>query len=174
MFFWTLLFHIHLLFFVFPLLCPFPSLCFHILPYLFFFFLVLFCTIPFHTLYLLPFFSLIFFCPLPPSFMASFCYLFSLFILYAFLSPLLTFILILFFFLVLFSLLNSLLLQQISVYCFFRCAQITAIPLGTTLTFQCFDMKGRYVNIVLPGKTTYLTFCEVQIYGTPVSECSAC
>ncbi|XP_077343474.1 uncharacterized protein LOC143988082 [Lithobates pipiens] len=55
-----------------------------------------------------------------------------------------------------------------------RCAQITAIPLGTTLTFHCFDMKGRYVNIVLPGKTTYLSFCEVQIYGTPVSECSAC
>ncbi|XP_018430855.1 PREDICTED: pentraxin fusion protein-like, partial [Nanorana parkeri] len=46
-----------------------------------------------------------------------------------------------------------------------RCAQITAIPLGTTLTFQCFDMKGQYVNIVLPGKTAYLTFCEVQIYG---------
>ncbi|KAM5165063.1 uncharacterized protein ACMZJ9_007476 [Mantella aurantiaca] len=55
-----------------------------------------------------------------------------------------------------------------------RCAQITAIPQGATQTFNCFDMKGRYVNVILPGKTGYLTFCEIQIYGVPVTDDESC
>ncbi|XP_077345306.1 fucolectin-like isoform X1 [Lithobates pipiens] len=57
-----------------------------------------------------------------------------------------------------------------------RCAQITSIPQGATETFHCFDMKGRYVNVILPGKTGYITFCEIEIYGVPVinDECCAC
>ncbi|KAM9316349.1 fucolectin-like [Gastrophryne carolinensis] len=55
-----------------------------------------------------------------------------------------------------------------------RCAQITSIPLGATQTFNCFDMKGQYVNVVLPGKTGYMTFCEIQIYGAPVPSEPTC
>ncbi|XP_068136079.1 fucolectin-like [Hyperolius riggenbachi] len=55
-----------------------------------------------------------------------------------------------------------------------RCAQVTTIPLGGTQTYNCFDMKGQYVNIILPGKTGYLTFCEVQIYGAPVAKEESC
>ncbi|XP_075057210.1 fucolectin-like [Mixophyes fleayi] len=51
-----------------------------------------------------------------------------------------------------------------------RFAKITAIPLGGTDTFEsCTGMTGRYVNIILPGTTGYLTFCEVQIFGVPVT-----
>ncbi|XP_040204104.1 fucolectin-like isoform X2 [Rana temporaria] len=57
-----------------------------------------------------------------------------------------------------------------------RCAQISSIPQGATQTFHCFDMKGQYVNVVLPGKAGYMTFCEIEIYGVPVinDECCGC
>ncbi|XP_042279123.1 fucolectin-7-like [Thunnus maccoyii] len=47
-----------------------------------------------------------------------------------------------------------------------RCAVITHIPEGSTQTFQCNGMDGRYVNIVIPGRTEYLTLCEVEVYGS--------
>lgn len=28
-------------------------------------------------------------------------------------------------------------------------------------------MKGRYINIVIPGKKQYLTLCEVEVIGQP-------
>ncbi|XP_040204112.1 fucolectin-like [Rana temporaria] len=45
-----------------------------------------------------------------------------------------------------------------------RCALITSIPSGATQTFYCHGMAGRYVNIIIRGKTEYLTLCEVQIW----------
>lgn len=51
-----------------------------------------------------------------------------------------------------------------------RCAVITTIPLADTKNFLCNNMEGRYVNIILPGKTGYLTFCEVQVFGVPVND----
>ncbi|XP_042279121.1 uncharacterized protein LOC121905160 [Thunnus maccoyii] len=47
-----------------------------------------------------------------------------------------------------------------------RCAVITHIPGGFTQTFDCKGMEGRYVSIVIPGKTQYLTLCEVEVYGS--------
>ncbi|XP_042279125.1 fucolectin-7-like [Thunnus maccoyii] len=47
-----------------------------------------------------------------------------------------------------------------------RCAVITHIPEGSTQTFQCNGMDGRYVNIVIPGRAEYLTLCEVEVYGS--------
>ncbi|XP_062278424.1 uncharacterized protein LOC133983374 [Scomber scombrus] len=46
-----------------------------------------------------------------------------------------------------------------------RCTVISSIPAGTSKTFQCNGMVGRYVNIVIPGRKEYLTLCEVEVYG---------
>ncbi|XP_062278799.1 uncharacterized protein LOC133983659 [Scomber scombrus] len=47
-----------------------------------------------------------------------------------------------------------------------RCAVISHIPAGFSQTFDCKGMDGRYVIIVVPGKTVYLTLCEVEVYGS--------
>ncbi|XP_031135293.1 fucolectin-5-like isoform X1 [Sander lucioperca] len=47
-----------------------------------------------------------------------------------------------------------------------RCAVISSISPGFTETFQCNGMDGRYVNIVIPGRSEYLTLCEVEVYGS--------
>ncbi|XP_027141983.1 fucolectin-1 [Larimichthys crocea] len=47
-----------------------------------------------------------------------------------------------------------------------RCAVITTIAGGFTETFQCNGMDGRYVNIIIPGRTEYLHTCEVEVYGS--------
>ncbi|CAN2391709.1 eel-Fucolectin Tachylectin-4 Pentaxrin-1 Domain, partial [Pristimantis euphronides] len=52
-----------------------------------------------------------------------------------------------------------------------RCAKVTTIPLAGSQTYQCNDMVGRYVNIIKPGMTGYLTFCEVQVIGVPLKNC---
>ncbi|XP_072316659.1 uncharacterized protein [Eucyclogobius newberryi] len=46
-----------------------------------------------------------------------------------------------------------------------RCAVITSIPPGFTQGFDCNGMDGRYVTIVIPGRTEYLHVCEVEVYG---------
>ncbi|KAJ8354153.1 hypothetical protein SKAU_G00217200 [Synaphobranchus kaupii] len=45
------------------------------------------------------------------------------------------------------------------------CDKISSIPAGNTITFQCEEMEGRYINIVLPGREKYLTLCEVEVRG---------
>ncbi|XP_068592337.1 fucolectin-1-like [Cebidichthys violaceus] len=47
-----------------------------------------------------------------------------------------------------------------------RCAVISSIPGGFTENFQCNGMDGRYVNIVIPGRSEYLILCEVEVYGS--------
>ncbi|XP_068136035.1 fucolectin-like [Hyperolius riggenbachi] len=51
-----------------------------------------------------------------------------------------------------------------------RCATITSSPQGSTQTFHCAGMKGRYVNIIMRKKHTALYFCEIQIFGVPVND----
>uniref|UniRef100_A0A669E209 Uncharacterized LOC100699110 n=2 Tax=Oreochromis niloticus TaxID=8128 RepID=A0A669E209_ORENI len=58
-----------------------------------------------------------------------------------------------------------------------RCAVISSIAAGASQTFACNGMEGRYINIVIPGRTEYLTLCEVEVDGTQLdsykeSECS--
>ena len=49
-----------------------------------------------------------------------------------------------------------------------RCAVIRHdIRGGTTKTFDCNGMIGRYVNIVIPRRREYLTLAEVEVYGQP-------
>ncbi|KAM4736539.1 LOW QUALITY PROTEIN: uncharacterized protein FYW61_006655 [Anableps anableps] len=47
-----------------------------------------------------------------------------------------------------------------------RCAVITVSPGKKSYEFDCNGMEGRYVNIVIPGRTEYLTLCEVEVYGS--------
>uniref|UniRef100_A0A8C1S1X0 Fucolectin tachylectin-4 pentraxin-1 domain-containing protein n=1 Tax=Cyprinus carpio TaxID=7962 RepID=A0A8C1S1X0_CYPCA len=45
------------------------------------------------------------------------------------------------------------------------CAVISSIPAGVSSTYTCNDMEGRYVNLIIPGDSKYLTLCEVEVYG---------
>ncbi|KAJ8415809.1 hypothetical protein AAFF_G00403660 [Aldrovandia affinis] len=51
-----------------------------------------------------------------------------------------------------------------------RCAVVSTIPVGESVTFQCHEMEGRYVNIIRPGCYKILTLCEVEVNGSTVSE----
>ncbi|XP_016112861.1 fucolectin-5-like [Sinocyclocheilus grahami] len=47
-----------------------------------------------------------------------------------------------------------------------RCAVVTSpLPAGSTVSFSCGGMEGRYVNMYLPDIQMYLTLCEVEVYG---------
>lgn len=46
-----------------------------------------------------------------------------------------------------------------------RCTVIESLPPGTTKTFSCNGMEGRFINIVIPGKKESLTLCEVEVTG---------
>lgn len=50
---------------------------------------------------------------------------------------------------------------------FHRCAVISNSVAGLSRTYDCNGMEGRYINIVIPGKMTYLTLCEVKVVGKP-------
>uniref|UniRef100_A0A8C1S3Y8 Fucolectin tachylectin-4 pentraxin-1 domain-containing protein n=1 Tax=Cyprinus carpio TaxID=7962 RepID=A0A8C1S3Y8_CYPCA len=39
---------------------------------------------------------------------------------------------------------------------------------GVSSTYICNDMEGRYVNLIIPGDSKYLTLCEVEVYGEGV------
>nr|XP_046176436.1 uncharacterized protein LOC124008884 [Oncorhynchus gorbuscha] len=47
-----------------------------------------------------------------------------------------------------------------------RCVVISNIPAGKTYTFQCNEMEGRYVVVVIPGQNKILTLCEVEVFAT--------
>ncbi|XP_053533544.1 fucolectin-like [Ictalurus punctatus] len=48
-----------------------------------------------------------------------------------------------------------------------RCDVIASIPGGASANYTC-KMRGRYVTIIIPNVSQYLTLCEVEIYGVPV------
>ncbi|XP_064870015.1 fucolectin-like [Oncorhynchus nerka] len=48
-----------------------------------------------------------------------------------------------------------------------RCAVISHIPAGESHTFQCNEMEGRYVVVVIPGRSEWLTLCELEVHGIP-------
>lgn len=47
----------------------------------------------------------------------------------------------------------------------FRCAVISSIPAGESKAFKCHGMEGRWVNVLIPGRSEYLTLCEVEVYA---------
>nr|XP_014344319.1 PREDICTED: uncharacterized protein LOC102353115 [Latimeria chalumnae] len=53
-----------------------------------------------------------------------------------------------------------------------RCASISIVERGSTDSFCCNGMVGRYVTIAIPTRVEYLTLCEVEVYGIPdVNQC---
>uniref|UniRef100_A0A8C7J1L7 Fucolectin tachylectin-4 pentraxin-1 domain-containing protein n=1 Tax=Oncorhynchus kisutch TaxID=8019 RepID=A0A8C7J1L7_ONCKI len=48
-----------------------------------------------------------------------------------------------------------------------RCFIISLIQAGENKTVQCNEMEGRYVVVVIPGRSEWLSLCEVEVYGTP-------
>ncbi|XP_067282029.1 fucolectin-4-like [Pseudorasbora parva] len=44
-------------------------------------------------------------------------------------------------------------------------ATVESIPHGETKTFKFRPIKGRYVNIVIPGRSEFLTLCEVEVFA---------
>lgn len=43
---------------------------------------------------------------------------------------------------------------------------ISSISAGSTQRFECKGMRGRYVSVVIPGRSEVLTLCEVEVYGS--------
>ncbi|KAA0722795.1 Fucolectin-1 Precursor [Triplophysa tibetana] len=46
------------------------------------------------------------------------------------------------------------------------CAQISGLQSSHTVTYSCGVMVGRYVNVVMTGRTSFLVLCEVEVFGT--------
>uniref|UniRef100_A0A3Q4H6U4 Si:ch73-359m17.2 n=1 Tax=Neolamprologus brichardi TaxID=32507 RepID=A0A3Q4H6U4_NEOBR len=43
------------------------------------------------------------------------------------------------------------------------CGMIKSLDGTPTYTFQCNEMEGRYIIVIIPGKKTYATLCEVEV-----------
>ncbi|XP_069822710.1 uncharacterized protein [Dendropsophus ebraccatus] len=48
------------------------------------------------------------------------------------------------------------------------CGTVSTIGPGETFSFNCNEMEGRYVTIVVPDKVTSLSLCEVQVFALSV------
>ncbi|XP_057211916.1 pentraxin fusion protein-like [Triplophysa rosa] len=46
------------------------------------------------------------------------------------------------------------------------CAVTSVLQFGQTISYSCGVMEGRYVNVVMSGRTTHLSVCEVEVYET--------
>ncbi len=50
-----------------------------------------------------------------------------------------------------------------------RCGTISSVT-GTLIhTFQCADMEGRYVSVIIPGYFKTLSLCEVEVYASSLA-----
>ncbi|XP_059356779.1 fucolectin-like [Carassius carassius] len=47
-----------------------------------------------------------------------------------------------------------------------RCGVTSLAPAGSSVSFICGGMEGRYVNMYLPKIQAILSLCEVEVYGT--------
>ncbi|XP_026113395.1 fucolectin-5-like, partial [Carassius auratus] len=47
-----------------------------------------------------------------------------------------------------------------------RCGVTSLVPAGSSVSFFCGGMEGRYVNMYIPNIQQHLTLCEVEVYGT--------
>ncbi|XP_041751514.2 C-type mannose receptor 2 [Coregonus clupeaformis] len=53
------------------------------------------------------------------------------------------------------------------------CAVISNITAGNTETFQCNEMEGQYVSVIIHGTGKILTLCEVEVFGCLAGHCSS-
>ncbi|XP_059356791.1 fucolectin-7-like [Carassius carassius] len=47
-----------------------------------------------------------------------------------------------------------------------RCGVTSSFPAGSSVSFSCGGMEGRYVNMYIPNIQAVLSLCEVEVYGT--------
>ncbi|XP_056599395.1 uncharacterized protein LOC130417698 [Triplophysa dalaica] len=45
------------------------------------------------------------------------------------------------------------------------CAVIPGLQVRSTVSFSCYGMVGRYVNVVMSGRISPLSLCEVEVHG---------
>ncbi|XP_073669779.1 uncharacterized protein [Paramisgurnus dabryanus] len=45
-----------------------------------------------------------------------------------------------------------------------RCAVLYGVSAGQSVSVSCHDMKGQYVNVIIPGSSKILTLAEVEVY----------
>ncbi|KAH0617338.1 hypothetical protein JD844_015390 [Phrynosoma platyrhinos] len=50
--------------------------------------------------------------------------------------------------------------------CSSLCGTVTNTSAGSLSILCCDGLKGRYVSLVIPGRTEYLTLCELEVYGS--------
>ncbi|XP_073669527.1 fucolectin-like [Paramisgurnus dabryanus] len=46
------------------------------------------------------------------------------------------------------------------------CAVTSGFQRGQTISYSCGVMVGRYINVVMTGRTSHLALCEVEVYDT--------
>nr|XP_013770945.1 PREDICTED: uncharacterized protein LOC102198959 [Pundamilia nyererei] len=47
-----------------------------------------------------------------------------------------------------------------------RCGVLESLAGTPTYTFQCNEMKGRYISVIIPGSPKVLTLCEVEVFAS--------
>uniref|UniRef100_A0A3P8N903 C-type lectin domain-containing protein n=1 Tax=Astatotilapia calliptera TaxID=8154 RepID=A0A3P8N903_ASTCA len=47
-----------------------------------------------------------------------------------------------------------------------RCGVLESLAGTPTYTFQCNEMKGRYISVIIPGSPKILTLCEVEVFAS--------
>ncbi|XP_059356799.1 fucolectin-like [Carassius carassius] len=47
-----------------------------------------------------------------------------------------------------------------------RCGVTSSFPVGSSVSFSCGGMEGRYVNMYIPNIQAVLSLCEVEVYAT--------
>ncbi|XP_026109487.1 fucolectin-like [Carassius auratus] len=50
-----------------------------------------------------------------------------------------------------------------------RCGVTSLAPAGSSVSFSCGGMEGRYVNMYVPNIQRNLALCEVEVYGTDLA-----
>ncbi|XP_042321524.1 fucolectin-like [Sceloporus undulatus] len=50
------------------------------------------------------------------------------------------------------------------------CGTVMDTSLGSISTVRCHGLRGRYVTVIIPGRSEALTLCEVEVYGMKVEE----
>uniref|UniRef100_A0A3Q4MIT8 Fucolectin tachylectin-4 pentraxin-1 domain-containing protein n=1 Tax=Neolamprologus brichardi TaxID=32507 RepID=A0A3Q4MIT8_NEOBR len=46
------------------------------------------------------------------------------------------------------------------------CGMIKSLDGTPTYTFQCNEMEGRYIIVIIPGTKRYMTLCEVEVFAS--------
>uniref|UniRef100_A0A3Q4GT30 Si:ch73-359m17.2 n=1 Tax=Neolamprologus brichardi TaxID=32507 RepID=A0A3Q4GT30_NEOBR len=57
-------------------------------------------------------------------------------------------------------------IERILGFNFFLCGMIKSLAGTPTYTFQCNEMEGRYVIVIIPGIKRYMTLCEVEVFAS--------